>query len=603
VTLRRGLLPDVPIYALVSVVPESLGGLTTAALQRSSGFADVDRRRIEVLTKSDAMIDPAVRTRQLQTAGQLSSGVRLRNVWFELMDLADEDLHAVPTPQEPVVPSDDVAVASEGDAVATRTAPDGSVLQTDHLRSDGTRAISDRRDVRERGTRGGRLITLFARDGRPAAQWTSLREMYVSWVDMVIGGRESILIIDSAPTGGLFFDYQRDHVTTVQCIHTHHLRQMRQDARVKNTVDVMRMLTHLDWFDGVAVLTGGQLRGLEAAGVVGDNGTVLPNMLVDPPVGGPRGHDPSRGVIVGRQASVKRLDHAVRAIARAVEAGADVHVDMYGHGQQSDKLTALGEQLGLGAHVTQHGYDPHAKANFAQASFTLMCSKYEGFGLVLIEAMSVGCIPIAYDVEYGPGDLITHGVDGFLVPDGDIEALGDAIAALRTMDDAELMRMRRAAIRRAREFSPRNVTKQWGRALRDAQARHRTLREARATATLVESVWTDSGLRLVADIAGDGTSEVQTVKLTWIGRGREAYGRVETAAAPIGSGIRIDAVIDPRRLDDVEPGAVLDISVDVLAPDTWARTRIASTPEQMPERAEGLEPYATAGGNLSIRRV
>src|SRR5699024_10572700 len=147
--------------------------------------------------------------------------------------------------------------------------------------------------------------------------------------------------------------------------------------------------------------------------------------------GGVDEHDPSHGVIVGRQASVKRLDHAVRAIALAAERDPDLHVDMFGHGQQSQRLLRLGQELGVDEVITQHGYDPQGKQSFAGASFTLLCSKYEGFGLVLVEAMAAGCIPIAYDIDYGPRDIITDGVDGFLVPDGDVEALAAAIRRLR----------------------------------------------------------------------------------------------------------------------------------------------------------------------------
>ena len=51
----------------------------------------------------------------------------------------------------------------------------------------------------------------------------------------------------------------------------------------------------------------------------------------------------------------------------------------------------------------------------------LLTSRMEGLPLVLLEAMSVGCIPIAYDMPYGPADIIVDGVNGYLVEAGDIE--------------------------------------------------------------------------------------------------------------------------------------------------------------------------------------
>lgn len=635
VRLHRGTLPQIPIYVLVSVVPDSFGGLTTAALQRSSAFADVGRRRIDVLTKSDAMSDPAVRTRELRRAGRISSGVRIRNVWFELLSLSEQRLAQLgrseetsASPDGEQARSDDPSTTPDqrsddepspertqegepasGHSVATREGEDGSVLQKDHLRADGTCAISDRRDVGS--VAGGRLITLRARSGRPVVQWHSLKEMYHWWVDRVIGDEEAILIIDSAPTGGLFHDYQRPNVTTVHCLHTHHLRQMHRDVRDKTTADVMRLLTHLDWFDAVAVLTREQLVDLRNSGIVGDNGVVLPNVLVDPPAGGVNGHERSRGAIIGRQASVKRLDHALRAMAIARSAAPDLHLDMYGHGQQSGKLIRLGEDLGLADHITQHGYDPRGKEAFARASFTLMCSKYEGFGLTLVEAMAAGCIPIAYDIEYGPRDIITEGIDGMIVPDGDVDALASAIVALRTMDEDTIGRMRAAAISRARDFSPTSIVRRWGRELDAARRRHEAARPTRIEARVIELDPVPHGLRIVVDVEGEGTEHPRRASIGWRGRARETFRRSTARISRRGAGLRLEGEIDARTLADVEAGAILDVLVDIEGHGTLSRSRVATRSFDLVEVDSGEEsdamttfrPYSTKGGNLSLRML
>ena len=58
---------------------------------------------------------------------------------------------------------------------------------------------------------------------------------------------------------------------------------------------------------------------------------------------------------------------------------------------------------------------PDARRELATASFLLLTSRSEGSPLVLVEAMAAGCLPIAYDVRYGPSDLIRNGRNGFLV--------------------------------------------------------------------------------------------------------------------------------------------------------------------------------------------
>jgi poly(glycerol-phosphate) alpha-glucosyltransferase len=90
---------------------------------------------------------------------------------------------------------------------------------------------------------------------------------------------------------------------------------------------------------------------------------------------------------------------------------------------------------------------------------------------VLIEAMAVGCIPIAYDVPYGPADIISHGRNGFLVPPGNVDALTDAILELQAMPPRRIARLRRNARRAASAFSDVTVTRTWARELRRAEQR------------------------------------------------------------------------------------------------------------------------------------
>ena len=143
-------------------------------------------------------------------------------------------------------------------------------------------------------------------------------------------------------------------------------------------------------------------------------------------------------MIAARLSGVKRLQHPIRAIQNARGAGVDARLDIFGDGVKEQPLRELIEELDVSDGVALKGYAPQARAQFQSASFTMLTSVYEGQGLVLLEAMAAGCIPIAYDIEYGPSDIITDGVDGFLVPDGDVKALATAVERLTKMTDSEL---------------------------------------------------------------------------------------------------------------------------------------------------------------------
>lgn len=601
---RRHLLPKVPIYFFVSVIPESFGGMITVALQRSSAFAELDRRKVQILTKSPDMGDPAERARELHEAGRLSSRVRIRNVWSELVSLPDRLLSQVPSQFETLVPLEHDMLVADGSRTRVRRDAEGRVVQTNWFREDGSLAISDRLDARRLNGSRGRLITVFTRDGRPAAQWDRLRSLYHAWADWVIGEKPSILVIDSAPTGGLFFDYRRDHVTTVQAIHNHHLLQMDQTQRGALNGDVMQMLTHLDWFDAVSVLTRGQQKDLIAAGVLGSNSFVGSNMLHRSPPVRTGERDSALGVIVGRMVRQKRLDHALRALGRLRENGVPFHVDLFGDGPKRESLERLASAQQLDDHVDFKGYDSHAKNQFGIASFTLLSSRYEGQPMILLEAMSAGCIPIAYDMEYGPGDIITDGVDGFLVAEGDVSALAAAAERVITMEPRELAAMREAALRRARDFTAANVTRSWGRSLTAAMAEkvpseHVRLTSARLTSLTAE----DGGLSFEIDVSGPDATRVSTGKLAWIGRERSAFGRVLAQVRPRGDGLMVSARIDAEKLESISPRTVLGVHVDLSCGSTPKQLRVHAGDVAMSILDCGVETYSTKSGHLGIRRT
>lgn len=73
---------------------------------------------------------------------------------------------------------------------------------------------------------------------------------------------------------------------------------------------------------------------------------------------------------------------------------------------------------------------------YLSASIYAMCSRDEGFGMVLLEAGSCGVPLVAYDVEFGPKNIIKDGATGYIIPDGNKEKFANALEKL--MDDEQL---------------------------------------------------------------------------------------------------------------------------------------------------------------------
>ena len=196
--------------------------------------------------------------------------------------------------------------------------------------------------------------------------------------------------------------------------------------------------------------------GIDASDVV----RVIPNGINLPPAEVTE-HTRGSGIIVASLDERKRVELAVDAVVAARETAPEVRLDVYGQGDRADAIRAKIERQGAESFVTMHGYHPDAREGFKRADFSLLTSSSEGLPLVLVESMAVGCIPMAYDIRYGPADMIRDGVTGYLVPDGDTALLAQRIIELQRMPEAQLNSMRNKAIARSQEFSDEAIAKRW----------------------------------------------------------------------------------------------------------------------------------------------
>jgi len=345
---------------------------------------------------------------------------------------------------------------------AKRYDASGRLLQIDHHRADGTLAVSDRRDTRERGVVGGRSIVLCDAQGQPVRSFGAAWSLYRWWLDQVTAGEQSYLIVDSKTAANPLMTYRRPHATVAHLVHNSHLRTGTDELRASRR----QIFQSLDAFDAVVLLTESQRR--DVAG--GDNLAVIPNSVTLPPR--PRG-ERDGVVVLASLTARKRVDHALRATTTA-----GVPLEVFGDGE----LRAPLEQLG--ANAVFHGHQPAARARLATASAILLTGDAEGFPLVLLESMAVGCIPIAYDVRYGPADIIRDRVNGYLVPSGDVDALAAALTEFLALSPRAQQRMRAAARRSAARFSDAAVLRRWGTELRRAAVRSRRQRGETASQRL-----------------------------------------------------------------------------------------------------------------------
>lgn len=165
-------------------------------------------------------------------------------------------------------------------------------------------------------------------------------------------------------------------------------------------------------------------------------------------------------VNVARHARQKDLPLLLRAFASFRSATGAGTLALVGTGPLTAELESLAEQLGIREFVHFRGHLANPFPQMASATAFVLSSEEEGFGLVLLEAMSLGVPVISTDCPGGPRDILRDGDDGLLVPAGDETAL--AAAMVRVVADSALQHhLAAAGPLRAQAFTPVSVAHQW----------------------------------------------------------------------------------------------------------------------------------------------
>jgi poly(glycerol-phosphate) alpha-glucosyltransferase len=170
--------------------------------------------------------------------------------------------------------------------------------------------------------------------------------------------------------------------------------------------------------------------------------------------------DPSRVVFVGRLAEQKRLEDLIRAFDLVAKRSGTAHLDIYGHGPLEDEIRSLVADLGLSSRVNFKGHTTNPLEAFASARVAVMTSRHEGLPLTLTEGMSVGTPFVAYDINYGPAEVIRDGVDGYLVAPSDIETFAERLLSVLGDDDVA-SRLSAAAMEVTQRFSLERYQQAW----------------------------------------------------------------------------------------------------------------------------------------------
>jgi glycosyltransferase involved in cell wall biosynthesis len=185
----------------------------------------------------------------------------------------------------------------------------------------------------------------------------------------------------------------------------------------------------------------------------------IPNAVPDVPLGpgDPAAH---KLIAAGRLERQKGFDLLLEAFAAVAPKHPDWTLDIFGRGSRREPLEQSVVDLGLGGQVTINAPTDRLGERMRNASAFVLSSRFEGFPLVLLEAMAAGLAVVSFDCPNGPGQILTDGTNGLLIPPEDVPALAAALDRIM-IDESLRRRLAAAAPAAVLPYSAQQVGRRW----------------------------------------------------------------------------------------------------------------------------------------------
>lgn len=188
--------------------------------------------------------------------------------------------------------------------------------------------------------------------------------------------------------------------------------------------------------------------------------SVIPNPLTNNTSLSPSLLTEKRVIAAGRLVRQKNFASLIRAWKEVQAKHPDWTLDIYGEGSLKTSLEKLIADLRLEGAVCLQGKTQEIFKEMTNSSIFVLSSIYEGFGLVIVEAMSCGLPVVSYACPCGPKDIIEEGKDGFLVEVNDEQTLAARINQL--IENEELRRqMSEAALQKSEKYKMERIIPMW----------------------------------------------------------------------------------------------------------------------------------------------
>ena len=167
-----------------------------------------------------------------------------------------------------------------------------------------------------------------------------------------------------------------------------------------------------------------------------------------------------RVIAVGRYVYQKGFDLLLQSWSKVEKEHLDWQLVIFGDGDRVP-YEQLMKQLGIDTgRCHLNGPTTNIQHEYANSSLFVFSSRFEGFGMVLVEAMACGLPVVSFACPCGPKDIVSDGEDGLLVKNGDVDALANAISHL-VSDEQMRNSMSQAAQRNVKRYDINKIAERW----------------------------------------------------------------------------------------------------------------------------------------------
>lgn len=282
---------------------------------------------------------------------------------------------------------------------------------------------------------------------------TSINPDVISCVDIHLADLEAVLDL---------------HINAVKVVECHCGLSAYYDDLNKYTSDKQRkerkikdkLIDSVRKFDKIVVMTEAEKKDWG----LGDRVVCIPNMLISYPECLPDQTNTYHRVIsVGRYAYQKGYDLLIEAWKLIQDKYSDWSLHIYGsHDGDLGNYEQLNQTIDdfKISNIFLHQATNDVYSKYTESDFYVMSSRFESFGLVLIEAMSCGLPVVSFDCHFGPRSIVDDGETGVLVPPSEINKLAEAICFMINHKD-ERIRMGRNAHEVVTKYKPERIISIW----------------------------------------------------------------------------------------------------------------------------------------------